>query len=336
MQRLIDIIRSAPRPPVAPLMGFPGVQLTESTLWQNEFNAELQYRTLEALAERFEPDLIFFMMDLAVEAGAIGLPVRFPLCESPTVEGHPVTEVADLEQFRKVDVRYDARVRTYVDVMRRMSEGLETLKGAYVIGPFTLAGLMMGATEIAMATIQKPELVHAAAAFATEVIVSYGQLLVEAGADLVCILEPTATFISPRAFRDFSGRYVTEIVEALDTIVLLHICGDTKHLIQPMCETGVQGLSLDAPVDLPAVAEQVPEEVVLVGNVDPVATMVDETPEGVREATLRLAEAMAPYPNFVLSTGCDLPPETPLENIAAFMEAGRAAQKGDPHGRKTD
>jgi uroporphyrinogen decarboxylase len=323
VQTLREIVDHTPDRLVVPLMGFPGTQLTHSTIWQNEFNADLQYRTIAALVERFAPDAAFFFMDLAVEAGAIGLPVLFPASGSPSVKQHPVKRIEDLAQFEVVDVRYDARVRAYVDVMRRMKAGLDVLAGAYVIGPFTLAGLMMGATQIALATIQDPDLVHAAARFATDVIIRYGEQLVEAGADMVCVLEPTATFISPKAFREFSGRYVKKIVEALETRSILHICGDTKHLVEPMCETGVQGLSLDAPMDFPATIERMPEDVVLIGNVDPVRVMVNETPDEVRDSVRALLDRMAPYPNFILSTGCDLPPETPLENIRAFMEAGR-------------
>ncbi len=325
MHTLRDTVDQSPHPLVVPLMGFPGTQLTHSTIWQNEFNAELQYRTIQALVKRFEPDAAFFFMDLAVEAGAIGLPVLFPASGSPSVRQHPVKRIEDLEQFRVVDVRHDARVRTYADVMRRMKAGLEVMAGAYITGPFTLAGLMMGATEIALATIQRPELVHAAARLATDVIIRYGEQLVKAGADMVCVLEPTATFISPKAFREFSGRYVKEIVEALNSQSILHICGDTKHLVEPMCETGVQGLSLDAPMDFPATIERMPADVVLIGNVDPVRVMVNETPDEVRDSVKALLDAMAPYPNFILSTGCDLPPETPLDNIQAFMEAGRSA-----------
>ena len=324
MQRLIEIINSKPRRFIAPLMGFPGARLTNSSIWQNEFNSKLQYTTIKALVERFEPDAIFFMMDLSVEAGSIGLPIIFPSAGSPTVKEHPVKQIKDLEQFKVVDILYDGRVRTYLDIIRMMKANLNILKGAYIIGPFTLAGLMIGATEIALATIDDPDLVHAAAEFSTGVIIRYAQALVEAGADMVAILEPTATFISPQAFRNFSGQYVRRIVDELDTISLLHICGNTKHLIKPMCETGAQGLSLDAPVDFVDTIEHVPEDVVLIGNLDPVRIMLNESPDVVRQAVHRLLDEMAPYPNFILSTGCDLPPETPLENIMAFMEAGRS------------
>ena len=319
---LIDIVRQSPRQLVMPLMGFPGTQLTHSTIWQNIFNSELQSRTIHALVERFEPDGAFFMMDLAVEAGAIGLPITFSLHESPTVSEHPIHRIADLEQFRVLDPLCDGRVRAYLDVMHRMQD-MEILTGAYVTGPFTLAGLMIGATEIAMATVDDPELVHAAADFALDVVVPYAKALTEAGADLVCILEPTAMFLSPPAFRTFSGAYVSRLVDALDATTLLHICGNTAHLVDGMCETGIDGLSLDAPMDFPATAAQIPEDVILVGNVDPVAVMSQRSPDDVRAAADHLLTRMAPYPNFILSTGCDLPPETPLENIQALMDIGR-------------
>lgn len=325
--RLIDIVRSCPSRLVAPLMGFPGTSLTQSTIWQNEFNSRLQYRTIKALVDRFDPDIVFFMMDLAVEAGAIGIPVIFPANGSPSVAEHIVKHVDDLEKFKAVNLLYDGRVRTYLDIMRFMDVNFDKFKGAYVIGPFTLAGLMMGATEIAMATLDNSELVHAAVAFSSQIITLYAQALIDAGADIICILEPTATFISPKAYREFSGTYTQQIIRKLNAISVLHICGNTKHLIKPMAETGAQGLSLDAAVDLAQVASEVPEDLVLIGNIDPVRVMVNASPEEVRRAVSDLLDLMAPYPNFILSTGCDLPPETPLENIAAFMEMGRQYTK---------
>lgn len=321
--RLIDIVRAHPRPLVAPLMGYPGARLTASTLRQNAFNAALHARSIEALVRRFEPDAVFFMMDLSIEAGALGLPVRYPLDASPTVEAHPVRCVDDLEAFRVLDPLEDVRIKGAVETMARMRETIRVPRGAYVVGPFTLAGLMMGATEIAVATLDDPALVHALLRLAEEVVTPYAQALVRAGADLVVLLEPTATFLSPAAFDVFSGAYLRRIVAQLDVPTVLHICGNTTRLVPAMCTTGVQGLSLDAPVDLAAAAAAVPAEVVLIGNVDPVRVMVEATPEGVRQAVRRLRAAMAPYPNFILSTGCDLPPETPLDHIDAFMEAGR-------------
>lgn len=328
--RLIDIVRASDQRLVAPLMGFPGAKLTRSTIRQNEFNSDLHYRTIRMLVERYRPDVAFFMMDLSIEAGAIGLPVSYPLNESPTVEQHPVRSVEDLEAFRVLDPMADARLKSFVETLGRLAEHDDVTTAAYVTGPFTLAGLMMGATDVAIATLDDPELVDELVTFAEGVITPYAKLLVDAGASVVAILEPTATFLSPRAFQRFSGSVVQRIAGQLDAVTVLHICGDTTHLLSAMAATGVDGLSLDGPVDFAAAAQVVPPETVLIGNVDPVRVMVEMDPDGIWEATTKLLTSMEPFENFFLSTGCDLPPETPHENIAAFMEAARAYKYSRP------
>ncbi len=320
---LSTIVRNAPRLPVIPLMGFPGIEMTGTTLKQNGFNWGTQFMTLSALAERFEPDGMFTFMDLSVEAGALGLPVRFPLDESPSVEYAMVEEEEDLSDFYMMDVLTDGRVRVYIETMRLMKRHLNVVLGGYVTGPYSLAALMLGATESAMATITKPELLHEVLTFCTYVIARYANALAEAGADTIAILEPTAVMLGPTHYRAFSGQYTRRIIEQMRAMPILHICGDTTHLIEDMIATGAQGLSLDSLVDFPAIAERVPDDVVLIGNVNPSAVMAQGTPDEVYEQTRQLVENMAPYRNFILSTGCDLPPETPLENIRAFMEAGR-------------
>jgi len=328
--RLIDIVRaSQPHRLVVPLMGYPGAQLTHSTLKQNGFNSELHFRSVYKLVERFAPDMIFPMMDLSVEAGAIGLQIRYPLEESASVEFHPVQHVSDLDQYKVLDPMYDARVRSYLETMHFMARNLKGVtRGTYVIGPFTLAGLMIGASQIAVATIEDPNLVYATLNYAEDVITRYAKELVNEGAELVAILEPTATFLSPKAYIQFSGNYIDRIARRLDAMTVLHICGDTTRLVPAMGQTQVQGLSLDSMVDFAQAALKIPPEMVLIGNIDPVSVMVNATPDGVYQATQTLLAQMAPFDNFVLSTGCDLPQETPLENLAAFMAAGRAWKSG--------
>ncbi|MEW6105547.1 MAG: uroporphyrinogen decarboxylase family protein [Bacillota bacterium] len=99
MPRLIDLVRTAGRQLVVPLLGYPGAQLTCWSLKQNEFNPVLHCESICRLVDRFSPDAAFFMMDLSVEAGALGLPVRYRLYQSPTVEEHRVRSRYDLEAF---------------------------------------------------------------------------------------------------------------------------------------------------------------------------------------------------------------------------------------------
>jgi uroporphyrinogen decarboxylase len=325
--RLIDWVRDFGRWPVVPLAGYPGTQLTQSTIKQNMFNAELQARSLYKLIEHSQPDAAFLMMDLSVEAGALGLPVRFPLCESATVEWHPVKHVSDLDQYKVVDPMYDGRVWVFLETMRLLKRNVRIPIGAYVSGPFTLAGLMMGANDIALATIDTPEVVHATVNFCERVIIEYAKALQAAGANMICILDPTAMILSPRAYWEFAGKCTQNLVRHLDTRTILHICGNTEHLAKLMCQTSVHGLSLDSLVRLPTIAAMIPKDVVLIGNISPVETMLQGDRERVRRNTIAFMESMRRYDNLIVSTGCDLPPETPLENIVEFVETAKAFQR---------
>ena len=98
------------------------------------------------------------------------------------------------------------------------------------------------------------------------------------------------------------------------------------HLIEKMVESQVDAISLDSPeagVDLPRVAELVNDEVIIFGNISPTGHILNSTPAAVEKEVMQLLKSMEPYSNFVLSTGCDLPQETPFENISALLDTGR-------------
>ncbi len=324
MNAMETMVMRAGRRLCVPLMGSPGSRLTNTTLKQNAFNWGIQCWSLYELVYQLEPDGIFFMMDLSVEAGALGVPVRYELEDSPTVERPMVQTSEDLLQFMSIDILKDARVQMYLSTMEWMARQIEIIKGAYCIGPFTLAGLLMGAADIALATIDNPGLTRAVLEFSTRIITRYATALFSRGADLLAILEPTAVMLSPEQFRQFSGSYIAQIVGQLPGPGVLHICGNTTHLIEAMCQTGVQGLSLDAMVDFPAVAPRVQPGVTLIGNLDPVRVLKNQTADQVRQATANFLEQTRGIPNLIVSSGCDLPQDTPLDNIRALIETTKA------------
>ncbi len=316
---------------VVPLVGFPGAEILNTSIKVAQQNHGMHYNCIEALVHQLKPDAAFMMMDLSVEANALGLPVRFPTDESSTVELHPVKKVSDLDHYRRINIMQDARVQSYVKTIEMMRIGLsdDVKVGAYIIGPVTLAGLLESAEQVALDSVLEPEKLHGICRFTTSIIIEYAKALTAAGADIVCILDPTASILGPEQFREFTAGYVANIMDSykydqVDTIY--HICGNTTHLLEPMRDMGIQALSLDSPetgLDLAHAAKTVGEDVIIIGNVNPTLVMRDGTVQDVEKAVNELMEKMRPYPNFILSTGCDLPPGTPLENMKAFMRAGR-------------
>jgi uroporphyrinogen decarboxylase len=319
---------------VAPLAGFPGVEMIGSTIKIAQQNFGEHYKAIRALVDDLHPDLVFPLMDLSVEANALGRFTVFPRDESATVPKEHFS-LEELERLESINITFDSRLMGFVETLKLMSVSLprDILRGAYVVGPFTLAGLMMGADDAVMSTVLDPDTLHRLCHFTTDRIQEYVQLLLAAGAEVICILEPSAVMLSPEQFSEFSAIYIRHITTSFKysgASFVYHTCGSTMHLVDKMARAGVHGLSLDsheAGVDLPAVASSLPEDIVVIGNINPTTTMRFGTAQDVQREVTALLKQMSAYPNFVLSTGCDLPQETPIANIRAFMEAGRAWKK---------
>ncbi len=322
--------RNEERRLVAPLVGFPGLNMTGCTIKLAQQNYGEHYRVVKAVAETFKPDVVFPLMDLSVEANALGRYTVFPKAESATVVKDAFSP-DELAADSQINISFDTRLLGYVETVKLMSIGLppEVLRGAYVSGPYSLAALIMGADEAAMATIMDPEVLTQVCEFATGVIQIYVRQLIAAGVQIICILEPSAVMLGPGHFEQFSSSYVKAITDACrytGVSTIYHTCGNTMHLVQRMADAGVDAVSLDAPdagVDLPAVGENLDDNVIIMGNISPTGTLLKGTPREVEAEVNGLLRSMEHCPNYVLSTGCDLPQETPLENIHAFMRAGR-------------
>jgi len=312
-----------------PLMGFPGLNETGVSIKLAQQNYGEHYRVIKYLAKRFEPDMIFPLMDLSVEANALGRYTLFPKDDSATVV-QDVFHIEELEAWEAINISFDNRIMGYVETMKLMSIGLNgVLRGAYVAGPYSLAALIMGASKAAMLSLTEPDKLNRLCEFCTERIQEYVRLLIGAGAQVICILEPSAVMLGPNQFKEFSARYIRHISTSCRFTginFVYHTCGNTTHLIDKMTEAEVDGVSLDSSevgINLPEIAQRVSRDVAVIGNINPTTTMLSGTAEAVYREVKALLQAMDPYPHFVLSTGCDLPQETPLANIEAFMAAGR-------------
>ncbi|MDD3519793.1 MAG: uroporphyrinogen decarboxylase family protein [Actinomycetota bacterium] len=316
---------------VAPLLGFPGVDITGSNIKVAQQNYGEHYKVMKKLVEMFEPDIIFPLMDLSVEANALGRYTVFPKEESATVPKDKFI-IDDIQKIRDINISLDSRIIGYVNTVKLMRLGLDekVLKGAYVIGPYSLAALIMGADEAAICSLLEPDKLTRLCELTVEKIHEYVNMLVTAGAEVICVLEPTAVMLGPEQFREFSAKYVKHIVDSCKfsgVSTIYHTCGNTTHLVNEMANSGVDGISLDSKevgVDLREIAKILTKYVLIIGNVNPNGVMLRGKPEDVKKDVNDLMEMMDPYPNFILSTGCDLPQETPLENIKAFMDVGRS------------
>lgn len=72
-------------------------------------------------------------------------------------------------------------------------------------------------------------------------------------------------------------------------------------------------------VSIKEMLEIMPEDVLVLGNVDPTGELRNGTPDSVRNTTLGILKECNSHKNFVISTGCDVPPAASWNNIDAFF-----------------
>ncbi len=316
---------AAERKKPLPVLSFPAVQMMGCTVAELIASPELQAEAMELVAGRVDAAASVSFMDLSVEAEAFGSTVVVSDDEVPTVVGSVVDEDTDPAGLAVPEVGA-GRTGLYVQAIREVAPKIAdrpVLAG--VIGPFSLAGRLADVSEVMILLYEEPELVHAVLDKCTEFICAYAAAFKEAGADGVVMAEPLAGLLSPELCGEFSAPYVKRIVDAVQDdsfAVVYHNCGGgAVAQMGEILSAGAAAYHFGNAVDMADVMPRIPEGVLALGNVDPAGQIRNGTPESVREATLALMESCSKYPNFVPSTGCDVPPMSPWENIDAFFAA---------------
>ena len=308
-----------------PILSFPAAQKLGVTVEQLVKDASLQADTMALIAAETETLAAVSLMDLSVEAEAFGARVQYFTDEVPAVVGQLVCDLDEAEALDVPDLT-KGRASTCVEGIRLAKERISdkpVLAG--MIGPYSLAGRLMDVTEIMYVCYDEPEAVHEVLKKATEYLIGYAGAMKAAGADGVVIAEPLAGILSPDMAAEFSHPYVKQIVDALQEenfAVIYHNCGNSvSHMLSGIFTIGAAAYHFGNAVDMAFVMANAPADVLCMGNIDPAAQFVQGTPESMTRATKDLLDACGSYPNFVISSGCDIPFHAKWENIQAFFDA---------------
>jgi uroporphyrinogen decarboxylase len=321
MTKLAALVRESKHRLAIPLLSLPGGRLIGAGVGELLRDPEKQRAAQLSIRERFHTAALLSPMDLSAEAEEFGSEVRFSGDEVPTVIGRLVIGG---DEVNTLPVPPVGRKRTaiYLRAVELLS-GSDALTLATMIGPFSLAGRLFGVSELLLASATDPETVEALIEKTTAFLIAYGRAFKEAGAKGVLIAEPTAGLLSPPSLRRFSAPFVGQIVRALEDEtfdVILHNCGARAIHIKPTLSSGIGIFHCGKPMDITEALREIPDEVVLCGNLDPSEIFVQAPPEEVAQHTARLLEVTAGRKSFIISSGCDVPGDAPLENIQAFFE----------------
>ena len=325
MNEWVASVMAAPRKKAIPVLSFPCISLLDCTVNQLTHDSALQAKGMLEIARRCDTGAAVSFMDLSVEAEAFGSTIRNFDDEVPTVIGEIITdpeEVADLE----VPEVGAGRTSLYLDAIRKVANEI-TARPVFagVIGPYSLAGRLMGMTELMVNCYEEDEAVHELIGKCSQFIENYIKAFKEAGANGVVIAEPAAGLISPALMDEFSAEYLKKIVENVQDenfVVVYHNCGNVVNRMTAECaKIGAKAYHFGNACDMLEMIEKMPADVLVMGNVDPAGTLRNGDPDKVREETISIMEKCCQHPNFVISSGCDIPPATPWANMDAFFAA---------------
>lgn len=324
MSRFTDLALASGRPLAMPVATFPGAKACGRSIRQMATDPRIQAEVSMALRERLGLHFWQSAMDLSVEAEAFGSQVRMTDDEVPTVLSR---RVVDAEGVRALAVPAigSGRTQVYLDTIGILaSQPGDPFVVGGCIGPFTLAGRLFGVSESLEFAMNDPEATEELVEKATEFLIGYVRSFKAAGAKALFMAEPTAGLLSPRMLARFSSPFVRRIVAAVEGDgfgLILHNCGARIAHLPAILQSGATALHFGQPMDLAAAAGQVPDGVVVMGNLDPSEVFVSLPPTEVVARTRALMASCSQRHNVVFSSGCDIPPNAPIDGIAAFVTA---------------
>ena len=308
-----------------PILSFPSAQLLGVSVYELTHSAELQAEGMLKVAQRTDAAAAVSMMDLSVESEAFGCQIKALEDEVPTVIGALITDEDEAEELEVPEVGA-ARTGMYIEAVRLAKQKITdrpVLAG--IIGPFSLAGRLMDVQEALVNCIVEPDFMHIALQKATAFLKEYAKAYKAAGADGIVMAEPLSGLLSPDQEEEFSAPYVKEIIEAVqdeEFAVVYHNCGpNTPLMTESFYANGASAYHFGDAIDLKEMLEKMPVDKPVCGNVSPSQQFLGGTPESMYQATKELLEKCSGHANFVLSSGCDIPPASSWENIDAFFKA---------------
>lgn len=307
-----------------PLLSYPCVQYLYVTVKELVCSSAHQAIGMKMIADHYDMLASTAYMDLSVEAEAFGAFTVYGVDDIPTIIGKLISdeEEADALEIPPVGA---GRTGTNIDAIRKslmLINDRPVFAGC--IGPFSLAGRLLNVNDIMIDCYEEPEMVHKVLEKATTFIINYLQELKKAGAHGAIMAEPLAGILSPDLMSEFSSTYVRRIVETVQDkhfLLIYHNCGSAiNHQVTQLMETGCRAFHFGESADMTMMLEKLPKDYLILGNISPSNGFNNNTPEGINLMTRRLLEQCGHHKNFVISSGCDIPPNTDLDTISSFFD----------------
>jgi MtaA/CmuA family methyltransferase len=288
--------------------------------------AEAQLR----VAEEFDFDHVSAISDPAREAADCGAEVEWFDDQPPALneERALLADKSGLARLPRFDTiagrRMEDRVRA-VELLRARV-GADKFVEGWVEGPCAEGSDLRGINRLMIDFSDDPEFVRDLFARVVHNALAFARPQIEAGADIIGVGDAAASLVGPRIYEQFVWPFEKQLVDGIHALsgrVRLHICGNTRRILDGMGRLGCEIADIDYPAPLEEARAKTGPAQVLAGNLHPVKAIRDGTPESVRAGLGQCYAAAGP--RYIVAAGCEIPRGTPPENVHAMVEFARAS-----------
>jgi MtaA/CmuA family methyltransferase len=277
-----------------------------------------------AVQEAFSLDVLQAISDPYREAADFGAQIEFPDDGMPLCKIPLLAESQDLGRLRIPDPSTGKRMSDRLEAVRHFREqaGGQVPVMGWVEGALAEAVDLRGMSNLLTDLYDRPAWVRDLLEMCEEVAIAFAKAQVAAGADIIGLGDAVASQVSPKSYREFALPYEQRIfaaVHEMGALTRLHICGNTTRILADMANSGADIIDVDWMVDMGPAAAIFGDRAAICGNQDPVAVMLNGTPEDVRRVTHACMTAGGE--RAISAAGCEIPLGTPHANLLAQAAA---------------
>lgn len=315
-----------PRAPWVPFAGVHAGKLTGVDATQILTNEDALVNALLEVNRLYKPDGQPVVFDLQLEAEILGCDLVWTSDGPPSVSSHPLAGTMTVPDLCKLPTAETGRMPLVLSAMGRMKEavGAHTALYGLICGPFTLASHLRG-NDIFMDMYDDEDYVKELLTFCVACGNRMSDLFLEAGMDVIAVVDPLVSQISSDHFEEFLTAPFTRLfghIREKNAFSSFFVCGNATRNIEVMCQTGPDSISVDENVDILA-AKAVCDSynVAIGGNIPLTSIMLHGTQQDNMKYVADLLSQLPEYKNFIVAPGCDMPYHVPVENTIGAAQA---------------